>query len=101
MFQLPRDCRLYRKLSPATEWGWSEILANKTTYLLELLLWQNSPRQKGKRKPPKPTPFTPDFMKTPSEISKEAEVHTVDEIKAILARPRGKNKKVVQPDTTQ
>lgn len=92
MFQLPRDCRLFMKLQPAVQWGWNEVLQNKISYLLELLLWQNSPRKKGKRNPPKPKPWQPDFMKTPSEISKEAEVHTVDEIKDILARPRGSDK---------
>ena len=95
LFQLPRACRVFTKLEPSNQWGWDEVFANKTNYLLELLLWQNgSPSKKGelaKHKRNKPKPFIPPFMKglvEPSEISKGIEVHTTDDIRAILDKKR-------------
>lgn len=94
LFQLPRGCRVFTKLQPANEWGWQEMLANKTTYLLELLLWQNAydPKNKARHKANKPKPFVPPFLKPPKEtspINNESQTHTVDDIKSILAQPRG------------
>jgi len=96
LFQLPRDCRVFTALNPSAQWGWSEIFANKTNYLLELLLWQNAtPGTKGKlaaHKRKQPKPFIPDFMKPknqPSEISKEADTMTVDDVKSWLKVKRG------------
>lgn len=93
---MPRNCRTFCALEPANQWGFSEVFANKTNYLLELLLWQNStPNKKGKmaeHKRKKPKPFVPDFMKgkqEPSAINKGIEVQTVDDIKSWLAVPRG------------
>lgn len=92
MFQLPIKCRLFAKLRPATQWGWDEVLANKTNFLLETIIWQNStPSEKGKRakhKQNKPKPFIPEFMKQPSEISAGAEPHTTDDIRNILSKKR-------------
>jgi hypothetical protein len=96
LFQLPRECRVYTALDPSAQWGWSEIFANKTNYLLELLVWQNgTPSTKGKlaaHKRKQPKPFMPDFMKPKqsSEISKEADdTMTVDDVKSWLSVPRG------------
>lgn len=36
----------------------------------------------------KPLPYVPPFIKLNTEESKEYEVHTVDDIKDILTRPR-------------
>lgn len=95
MFQLPRECRTFAKINPAAQWGWSEMFLNKVTYLLELKLWQDTPVKKGQtaaHNRRKPKPFVPDFLKSQqpeSEINKETEKHTVDDIKSILALPRG------------
>lgn len=84
---------MFTAISPANQWGWSEVFANKTNHLLELLLWQNSagPKNKAKHKANKPKPFIPDFMKPeiePSGINKEVVAHTTAEIDAILASVR-------------
>lgn len=87
---------MFTALDPSLQWGWSEILTNKITYLLEILAWQNStPDTKGKmaaHKRRQPKPFVPDFMKPktePSEISKEADTMTVDDVKSWLSVERG------------
>lgn len=95
LFQLPRECRVFAAINPAAQWGWNEMFGNKTNYLLELLLWQNTPVKKGQKEAHnrrKPKPFIPDFMKgkqPESAINKGSEKHTVDDIKSILALPRG------------
>ncbi len=96
LFQLPRECRTYAAVNPAAQWGWGEVLANKTNYLLEILIWQNgTPQNKGalaRHKRNKPKPFVPEFMKIPvqpAEINKEAETMTVDDVKSWLSVPRG------------
>lgn len=95
MFQLPRDCRLFTKINPAAQWGWMEMFANKANYLLELKLWQDTPVKKGQKDAHnrrKPKPFVPEFMRskeTTSAINKDSAKHTVDDIKSILALPRG------------
>lgn len=86
---------MYAAVNPAVQWGWLESFANKTNYLLELMLWQNTPIKKGEKSMHnrrKPKPFIPDFMKVeqpPSEINKDAETHTVDDVKSLLTLPRG------------
>jgi hypothetical protein len=84
---------VFVKLQPANQWGFEEVFANKTNYLLELLLWQNSydPKKKSKHMANKPKPFVPEFMKDKkqSAINKDSVKHTVDDIKSILALPRG------------
>lgn len=95
LLQLPRNCRTFRTIQPANQWGWDEVFANKTNYLLELMLWQNTQVKKGKQaehKRMKPKPFVPDFMKQHQEatgINKGIEVQTVDDVKSWLAVPRG------------
>ena len=69
------------------------MFANKTNYLLETLLWQNSydPKKKSEHKSKQPKPFVPEFMKLPTEpsaINKYSEAHTAAEIRDILAKPR-------------
>lgn len=95
MFQLPRECRVFTAINPAAQWGWQETFLNKANYLLELKLWQDTPVKKGERAShnrKKPKPFVPDFLKGEqpvSEINKETQKRTVDDIKSILALPRG------------
>jgi len=91
LFQLPRECRTYAKLAPASQWGWSEIMANKMVYLLETLVWMKT--KDATKKPPqnRPKPFIPDFMaqpKTETDPNEAIEAHTTDDIKDILSRPR-------------
>lgn len=76
-------------MQPALQWGWSEVLQNKMVYLLETLVWMKT--KDAAKKPPRNQPklFVPDFMPQPgSEISKGVEVHTTDDIRDILAKPR-------------
>jgi hypothetical protein len=81
-------CRVFTALEPANQWSWQEVLANKANYLLEILAWQNANEGvKQSKQTAKPEPFTPDFMK-PNTAAADAEQHTVDDIKAILAAPR-------------
>jgi hypothetical protein len=93
LFQLPRECRLFAKLSPSTQWGWAEVFANKTNYLLELLLWQNSfdPKKKQEHRLKRPTPFVPDFMKPSRDeipINKGIETHELNDVGSLLNLPR-------------
>lgn len=86
---------MFAAINPAAQWSWMEMFANKTNYLLELKLWQDTPVKKGEKAAHnrrKPKPYVPEFMKGEqpvSEINKETEKHTVDDIKSILALPRG------------
>lgn len=72
------------------------MFANKTNYLLELKLWQDTPVRKGEKaahNARKPKPFLPDFMKDPIEpdltINKDVEKMSVDDVKSWLDVPRG------------
>lgn len=94
MFQLPRDCRVYRKIQPAAEWGYSEVFQNKMVFLLETLIWQKAfdPKKKAAHMAAKPKLYVPEFMKKKQGkdgIAKDTVALPVDEVKAILARPRG------------
>ncbi len=71
------------------------MFGNKTTYLLELLLWQaGTPSKKGERakhKANKPKPFMPEFMKRSQKgtgMNEGVEPMTVDDVKSWLAVPR-------------
>lgn len=86
---------MFAAINPAAQWGWAEMFANKTNYLLELKLWQDTPVKKGERAAHnrrKPKPYVPDFMKAEqpqSDINKDSDKHTISDIKSILAQPRG------------
>jgi hypothetical protein len=91
MFQLPVSGRLFRKLQPGNNWGWPEILLNKATYLLEVLAWQNTKDAQKGRTHTAPKMYTPDFLKNAEAnkgLNPDQELHTVDEVKNILAMPR-------------
>lgn len=92
MFQLPNGCRVFTKIEPSNQWGWSEVLANKANYFLETLVWQNS--KDAQKKVPKhiPKPFIPEFLKKQanhSKINSGSQAHTTDGIRSILSQPRG------------
>jgi hypothetical protein len=92
MFQLPTRSRLFRKLEPANNWDWPEVLQNKIAYMLEVIAWQNANQGVKKSKQTKPpTYYQPDFMKKASQakrLNPEQVVGTTAEIKDILSRPR-------------
>lgn len=93
MYQLPAASRLMRRLNPANNWGWPEVLLNKSTYLLEVLAWQNTKDAQKGRKSTAPKMYTPEFLKDTANrkgLNPDQAVHTTDEIKAILDRPRRK-----------
>lgn len=88
MFQLPSGCRVFTAIYPANQWGWQEVLQNKTNYLLEVLAWQNANEGvKQTKQTEKPKLFMPEFMRTEPK-NKEIETHDTDDIRAILAQPR-------------
>lgn len=92
LFQLPRTCRVFTKIEPSAQWGWSELLANKANYLLEVLAWQKTKDATKKSPRHRPKPFVPDFMKpkgAEAEINNGAESHTTDEIDKMLNGTRG------------
>lgn len=92
LFQLPRTSRVYIKIDPTNQWGWSEVLANRTNYLLDLLAWQNT--KDATKKPPQNIPklYVPSFMESvvaaPTGINKDAVVMETEDIQYILDRPR-------------
>lgn len=98
LFQLPTTSRVINKLHPKTQWGWQEVLANKTNFLLETLIWQNAtpPKNakagdKAKHKASQPKPFLPDFMKDTekkSPINDGSVAMDVHEIQQMLSLPR-------------
>lgn len=91
LFQLPRNSRVYVALSPSNQWGWDEILASKSNYLLETLVWMKTKDAQKKAPRNRPKPFVPEFMKLPVEpspINNGAEAHYAEDISAILAKPR-------------
>lgn len=88
LFQLPSDCRVFSALYPANKWGWSEVLQNKANYLLEVLAWQKANEGvKQSKQTEKPKLFMPDFMKE-KVVQKDIEIHTTEDIREILNRPR-------------
>lgn len=91
LFQLPRKSRTFCKVQPANEWGWEEVLLNKTTFLLELLAWQNTKDAQKKSPSRYPKQFVPEFMKDMEKtnaMNAGMQVMEVDDVKAFLARPR-------------
>lgn len=63
-------------------------------FLLETLIWQKAfdPKKKAAHMAAKPKLYVPEFMKqknTKDGIAKDTVALPVDEVKAILARPRG------------
>lgn len=88
LFQLPRACRTFTVVNPAAQWGWNEVFLNKMAYYLEMLVWTKTKDAQKKIPQERPKPFIPDFMGGPSEVNKDVEVHTSDDIKSILSMPR-------------
>jgi hypothetical protein len=88
MYLLPKTCRLFTIINPAVQWGWREVLQNKANHQLDVLIWQNANEGVKKHKQSAyPQPFVPEFMRG-LQSAPDAEKHTVDDIKAILAKPR-------------
>lgn len=93
LWQLPRDCRVFKRIQPATEWGYSDIFQNKMVYLLETLVWQKSydPKKKAAHMAAKPKLFVPEFMQKAmgsDGIKRDTVSLDVDEVKDLLAKPR-------------
>ncbi len=77
------------KVSPESQWGWSEILANKANYYLEMLLWSKTEDAAKKHPQHAPEMWWPDFMKKlTKEKSTDTVAMSVDEIATILTKPR-------------
>ena len=82
---------MFRQYRPEAQWGWKELFLNRIMYSLDTLVWMKTKDAQKKAPLHRPKLFTPSFMpqhSEPGQISKGAEVHTVDEIKDLLSRPR-------------
>lgn len=84
---------MFKRIQPATEWGYNEIFQNKMVWLLETLIWQKSfdPKKKAAHMALKPKLFVPEFMQkamSDEGIKKDTQAADVDTIKELLARPR-------------
>ena len=91
LFQLPQRARIFKKLQPANNWGWDEVLANQMVYLLNVIAWQSTKDAQKKFPLKAPKPFVPDFMRDmekSKEINKDIEAHDIDELNELLSRPR-------------
>lgn len=79
-----------RKLAPANEWSWNEILLNKVEYALRILAWQNSADAAEKHPKHYPEQWLPSFIPKPEKPKKnpEQQAMDLDDIKAYLSRPR-------------
>lgn len=91
LFQLPTESRVVRIIHPINNWDWTHILLNRIGYWVETLAWQKT--KDGQKKTPQNPPklFKPPFMMSEAErnaMNGENEAHSVDDIKAILARSR-------------
>lgn len=91
LFQLPQGARIFRKLQPANHWGWNEVLLNQISYLLNIIAWQST-KDAAKKHPTKaPKQFIPDFMRDMQPeraINKDVIAMDIDDVKAMLAKPR-------------
>lgn len=79
-----------RKLAPANEWSWNEVLLNKIEYALRVLAWQNSADASSKQPKYYPEQWMPPFMpkKPKPKANPEEESMDIDDLKAFLSRPR-------------
>ena len=60
-------------------------------YLLNVIAWQSTKDAAKKVPLNAPKPFMPEFMRnlqTEQKMNKDIEAHDIDDIKAILAKPR-------------
>ena len=78
-------------MQPASQWGWNEVLLNKTNYLLDMLVWMKTKDAQKKQPQHKPKPFIPDFMPG-GQVAKESQAMDIDELKAILSAARVEQK---------
>lgn len=82
---------MFCAIKPSNQWGWAEILANKTNYYLETLAWHNT--EDGQSKTPKNQPklFVPEFMEellASQNKDSQYDAKDIDDIKDILNKPR-------------
>ena len=79
-----------RKIEPANEWSWNEILLNKLDYGLRILAWQNSADAHSKNPQNIPEPFVPSFIPKPEKPKNNPEENAMDldDVKSFLSRPR-------------
>lgn len=92
MFQLPHNSRTFKKINPASEWGWKELYLAKAVDGINTLIWMNSKDAKNKSKRPKtviPDSIMKEFKKANSNNSATSQNNmTVEDMKAYLNRPR-------------
>lgn len=79
-----------RKLAPANEWSWNEILLNRIEHAVRILTWQNSADAHEKTPKHFPEQFRPPFIPEPRKpkANPEEAAMDLDDLKAFLSRPR-------------
>ena len=91
MFQLPRKSRLFRKLYPEGQYDEMDMVAIAQMNSLSFLAWTKTKAAAKKgAKPPKPylPPAIEKAQKKANLAKKDVKVMSVDDVKALLARPR-------------
>lgn len=84
-----------RKLNPANEWEWNEILLNRIEHAIRVLIWQNTEDATEKMPKHYPEQWLPEFIPKPEKQNKDPDKEIamdIDELKAFLSRPRESGK---------
>lgn len=76
------------KIVPQNEWGWNEILQNKTNHLLEVLVWTKTKDAQKKNPQNYPKPYIPKFLQTEEKRPTEQVAMSVEDLQAYLTKPR-------------
>lgn len=77
-----------RAMNPQNEWGWMEVLTNKTNHLLDVLIWSKTKDALRDNPINYPTPFIPPFMEEKSKKESEQVAMPIEDLEAYLTRPR-------------
>ena len=76
---------MLKAMEPSNEWGWGEILANKTNHLLEVLIWSKTKDAMRENPLNYPKPFVPPFMENKR---KDQVAMPIEDLEAYLTKPR-------------
>ena len=90
VYQLPDGSRIMRRLSPANEWAWNEILLNRIEHAIRILIWQNTSDASEKIPKHYPEQWLPGFIPKPEKPKHNPEeaAMDIDDLKAFLSSPR-------------
>lgn len=77
---------MYAKINPASEWTYDRVYLAQAVDALNVMVWQNG----GKKHAKKPESVIPEFIQREAQKGrhKDTAVMEIDDIKALLSRPR-------------